>query len=211
MRLVADDVVVRYPGTTRDVLAGASLSIDKGEKVAILGPSGSGKSTLLSVLGGLVRPTAGTVHVDTDERPGRLRDVSAWVLQTVNVLPERTALDNVAVAGLTRGLSHADARRDAIAHLAAVGLGDRTNDQARVLSGGEVQRVVIARALASRRPFVLADEPTGQLDRATSDVVLDALFTTAVGAAVVIVTHDPAVAARCERVARIEDGAVVQG
>ena len=211
MRLVAADVVVRYPRTQRAVLAGASLTVEEGEPVAILGPSGSGKSTLLSVLGGLVRPTSGSIGVEdaTPDDSTSLRDVSAWVLQTVNVLPERSTLDNVVVAGLTRGLSHRDARRDATARLVAVGLGDRLHDQARLLSGGEVQRIVIARALASGRPFLLADEPTGQLDRATSDAVLDALFTTAGGAAVVIVTHDPAVADRCGRVARILDGIVV--
>jgi len=189
------------------VLAGADLAVEQGETVAILGPSGSGKSTLLSVLGGLVRPTGGVVRVDG--AAGGLRDVSAWVLQTVNVLPERSVLDNVVLGGLTRGLTRASAVAEAAARLDAVGLGERLDDPVRVLSGGEVQRVVIARALASGRPFILADEPTGQLDRATSDVVLDALFTTAGGAAVVVVTHDPEVAARCGRVARIDDGVVV--
>jgi ABC-type lipoprotein export system ATPase subunit len=207
VRLVADGVVVRYPRSTRAVLAGADLAVDEGETVAILGPSGSGKSTLLSVLGGLVRPTDGSVRVEGGD--GGLRDVSAWVLQTVNVLPERSVLDNVAVGGLTRGLTRASARADAARRLDGVGLGGRLAEPVRVLSGGEVQRVVIARALASGRPFILADEPTGQLDRATSDVVLDALFTTAGGAAVVVVTHDPDVAARCDRVARIHDGMVV--
>lgn len=207
MRLVADGVVVRYPRSTREVLAGADLAVEQGETVAILGPSGSGKSTLLSVLGGLVRPTGGVVRVDG--AAGGLRDVSAWVLQTVNVLPERSVLDNVVLGGLTRGLTRASAVAEAAARLDAVGLGERLDDPVRVLSGGEVQRVVIARALASGRPFILADEPTGQLDRATSDVVLDALFTTAGGAAVVVVTHDPEVAARCGRVARIDDGVVV--
>jgi putative ABC transport system ATP-binding protein/lipoprotein-releasing system ATP-binding protein len=189
------------------VLDGADLVVDEGETVAILGPSGSGKSTLLSVLGGLVRPTAGGVRVEG--AAGGLRDVSAWVLQTVNVLPERSVLDNVVLGGLTRGLTRASAVAEATVRLDAVGLGGRLDEPVRVLSGGEVQRVVIARALASGRPFILADEPTGQLDRATSDVVLDALFTTAGGAAVVVVTHDPEVAARCGRVARIDDGVVV--
>jgi len=207
VRLVADSVEVRYPRAARQVLAGADLTVDEGETVAIIGPSGSGKSTLLSVLGGLVRPTGGEVRVEgTDDGP---RDVSAWVLQTVNVLPERSVLDNVTLGGLAQGLTRVDAEIDAAARLDAVGLGARLADPVRVLSGGEVQRVVIARALASGRPFILADEPTGQLDRATSAVVLDALFTTAGGAAVVVVTHDSEVAARCGRVARIEDGMVV--
>ncbi|MGY4645022.1 ABC-type lipoprotein export system ATPase subunit [Cellulomonas sp. URHB0016] len=207
MRLVADDVVVRYPHTTRCVLDGARLTVEQSETIAILGPSGSGKSTLLSVLGGLVSPTGGSARVDGAD--ASLRDVSAWVLQTVNVLPERTALDNVAIGALVRGVTRRQAEAEAAERLALVGLGDRLADPVRLLSGGEVQRVVIARALATRRPFVLADEPTGQLDHSTSDVVLDALFTSAGGAAVVIVTHDPAVAARCTRTVQIQDGVVV--
>ncbi len=189
------------------MLVGVDLTVEQGESVAILGPSGSGKSTLLSVLGGLVRPTAGSARAEEDDgAPRPLRIVTSWVLQTVNVLPERSVLDNVVVAGLTCGLPRAQARADAIDRLESVGLGDRLGDPARLLSGGEVQRVVIARALASARPFVLADEPTGQLDRATSDIVLDALFTTAGGAGVVVVTHDPLVAARCDRTTRIDNG-----
>ncbi|AEE47052.1 ABC transporter ATP-binding protein [Cellulomonas fimi] len=207
MHLVADDVYVRYRKTSRDVLAGACLRVAQGETIAVLGPSGSGKSTLLSVLGGLVAPTRGSAHLDHAERQS-LRDVTAWVLQTVNVLPERSALDNAAIAGLTRGMSHAAARKEAQVRLSDVGLGDRLDDAAKVLSGGELQRVVIARALMSARPFILADEPTGQLDRATSDIVLDALFHSAAGAAVVVVTHDRAVAERCNRVVRIHDGVV---
>jgi len=220
VRLVARDVVVRYRGGDRDVLDGASFEVRRGEAVAILGPSGSGKSTLLGVLGGLVRPTSGTVVVDRDRgAPGpgaaaaaaagralRPADVSAWVLQTTNVLPERSALDNVAVAARTQGLSGPQARRHAAQRLADVGLAERAHACARVLSGGEVQRVVIARALASGRPFVLADEPTGQLDRSTSAAVLDALLTTSAEAGVVVVTHDPEVAERCDRTVRIRDG-----
>lgn len=209
MQLVARDVVVTYPGSARRVLDGATFSVDEGETVAILGPSGSGKSTLLSVLGGLVRPSAGTVAVDGASADARLTDVSAWVLQTINVLPERTVVDNVAIGALVRGVGHARARRLAAERLGAVGLADRAADPVRVLSGGEVQRVVIARALATGRPFVLADEPTGQLDHTTSTRVLDALFSTAGGAGVVVVTHDPEVAARCMRTVRIDDGVVV--
>jgi putative ABC transport system ATP-binding protein/lipoprotein-releasing system ATP-binding protein len=142
-------------------------------------------------------------------RADRPADVSAWVLQTTNVLPERSALDNVAVAARTRGLGGAEARRHAAERLAAVGLADRVHACARVLSGGEVQRVVIARALASGRPFVLADEPTGQLDGATSGAVLSALLTTSGEAGIVVVTHDPEVAVRCDRTVRIRDGRVV--
>jgi len=207
VRLVADGVVVRYPRGARNVLDGATFEVEQGETVAILGPSGSGKSTLLSVLGGLVRPSAGAVRVEGVDAP--LCDVSSWILQTVNVLPERSVLDNVAIGALVRGASRTRARELAAERLALVGLADRLDDPARLLSGGEVQRVVIARALATGRPFVLADEPTGQLDHSTSRVVLDALFTTAGGAGVVVVTHDPDVAARCARTVRIDDGVVV--
>jgi ABC-type lipoprotein export system ATPase subunit len=212
VRLVADQVVVRYPRTDRDVLAGASLTVDAGESVAVLGPSGSGKSTMLSVLGGLVRPAVGAAYVDAAPPAPRLRDVTSWVLQTTNALPERSALDNVALAALTRGVSRPAAHAQARERLAQVGLAARADDPARVLSGGELQRVVIARALAGGRPFVLADEPTGQLDHATSMVVLDALLEGAAGASgtgVVVVTHDPEVAARCTRTVRIEDGKVL--
>ncbi|NKY38116.1 ATP-binding cassette domain-containing protein [Cellulomonas septica] len=207
MRLVTSNVVVRYPRSPQPVLVGADLVVDQGESVAILGPSGSGKSTLLAVLGGLVRPDAGRAFVEG--LSVRLPDVSAWILQTVNVLPERSALDNVVVGALTRGMPRVQARAEAMERLTAVGLGVRAADPARLLSGGEVQRVVIARALAAGRPFLLADEPTGQLDRASSDVVLDALFSTAGGAGVVVVTHDPHVADRCDRVVQIVDGMVV--
>ena len=192
------------------VLSSAHLVVDEGETVAVLGPSGSGKSTLLSVLGGLIQPTRGTAHVETsDGSQVRMREACAWVLQTVNVLPERSALANVAIAGMASGLSRRAAMGDAALRLSAVGLDDRAQEPARVLSGGELQRVVIARALASRRPFILADEPTGQLDRATSDAVLDALFNSTCGAGVVVVTHDPVVAERCGRVVRIDDGVAV--
>lgn len=196
------------------MLDGASFMIERGRSAAILGPSGSGKSTLLSVLGGLVRPDAGTVRVelgspDRGDADVALRDVTAWVLQTTNVLPERSALENVVVAALTQHGDRRRARAEAERRLESVGLADRAHDAARVLSGGELQRVVIARALASGRPFVLADEPTGQLDRSTSAMVLSALLQSSGDAGVVIVTHDPEVAARCDTTVRIDDGRVV--
>lgn len=211
MRLLADAVEVRYRGLADPVLRGATVEVVRGETVAVLGPSGSGKSTLLAVLGGLVRPTNGTVRVDIDGSAApRPTDVTTWILQTTNVFSERTALDNVAVAALTLGVSVREAYLVAARHLAAVGLFDRRNSLARHLSGGEVQRVVIARALASRRPFILADEPTGQLDHATTCVVLDALFEAVdESAALIVATHDPTVAERCERVVHIVDGRIV--
>lgn len=216
MRLVARDVRFRYPRTHRDVLNGADFQIERGSSAAILGPSGSGKSTLLGVLGGLLRPDAGTVRIEASESrvdnvPAALQQVTSWVLQTTNVLPERSALDNVQVAALTRHGDRHIAREASERLLDAVGLGERANDPARVMSGGELQRVVIARALASGRPFMLADEPTGQLDRSTSAMVLDVFLDASHDAGVVIVTHDPEVAARCDRTVRIEDGQVLPG
>lgn len=225
MRLIARDVTVRFPGKDAPVLDGAALEVSTGETVAILGPSGSGKSTLLSVLGGLLRPDAGTVEVVPDGNDpvgvaGSLpASATSWILQTTNVLPERTAEHNVAVAAALAGTAWAESLTRARDALALVGLADRSTARVKVLSGGEVQRVVTARALVAGRPFVLADEPTGQLDHATTEVVLDALFAavrahrgvdacpTATG--LVVVTHDPAVARRCDRSVRIDDGRVV--
>lgn len=216
MRLLTDAVTVRYPRARQPVLDGASFSVRTGESVAILGPSGSGKSTLLSVLGELLTPSGGEVRVEVDDVPVPLlpREITSWVLQTTNVFPERSALENVAIAASTRGVSWRHALDLAATCLAEVGLAARAGDETKVLSGGEVQRVVIARALASGRPFLLADEPTGQLDRATSETVLEAMLrsTESVGdMGVVVVTHDTAVAARCTRTVHIDEGKVVPG
>lgn len=217
MRLVARDVRVDFASLARPVLDGATLTVHQGESVAVLGPSGSGKSTMLSVLGGLVTPTRGDVAVEDDVAArtvtdgAGLREACAWVLQTVNALPERSAQDNVALGALARGGSRREAAALAADLLVEVGLGHRRATPARALSGGELQRVVVARALASGRPFLLADEPTGQLDRSTSSTVLAALLRGGAGpdrAGVVVVTHDPEVAQRCDRTVRIEDGRV---
>ncbi|MFJ4232778.1 ABC transporter ATP-binding protein [Cellulosimicrobium cellulans] len=218
MRLVAHDVRVEFPALGSPVLDGATIEVGQGESVAVLGPSGSGKSTLLSVLGGLVRPSRGQVLLERDDgtrtpaEAAHLRASCAWVLQTVNVLPERTAVANVALGALARGSARHEARELAVRLLREVGLGHRTTTAARSLSGGELQRVVVARALASGRPFLLADEPTGQLDRTTSREILAAMLGPRVGVVrtgVVVVTHDPEVAERCDVTVRIEDGRVV--
>ncbi len=218
MRLVAQDVRVEFPAVERPVLDGATIEVGQGESVAVLGPSGSGKSTLLSVLGGLVRPSRGQVELERDDgvrvavEGVHLRASCAWVLQTVNVLPERSAAANVAWGALARGRARHEARELAVHLLGEVGLGHRVGTAARSLSGGELQRVVVARAIASGRPFLLADEPTGQLDRATSREILAAMLDLRVGAdrtGVVVVTHDPEVAERCDATVRIEDGRVV--
>lgn len=219
MRLSARGVTVRFDGSDAPVLDGADLEVRTGETVAIVGPSGSGKSTLLSVLGGLLAPDAGTVAVLTDDGADTgvpLAAASSWILQTTNVLPERTAVENVAISAALAGVAWCDALDRAHAALALVGLADRAGSRARVLSGGEVQRVVTARALVADRAFVLADEPTGQLDSATTASVLDSLLgavrahpVTGRAAGLVVVTHDPEVARRCDRAVRLDSGRVV--
>jgi len=214
MRLVASDVRVRYPRARHEVLRGASCEVLQGQSLAIVGPSGSGKSTLLGVLGGLISPDAGQVEIQDGHARGisgnvRPRNVTAWVFQTMNVLAERSALDNVMVAALVRFGNREAAREEALRCLDAVELSEHTLVPTRALSGGQVQRVVIARAMASGRPFILADEPTGQLDRATSQRVMDVLVNTGDPVGIVIVTHDPDVAERCDVRVRIDDGRVV--
>ena len=183
---------------TRTVLAGVDLQIRMGEAVAIRGPSGSGKTTLVAILGGLLVPDAGRVVRQVDHM---------WVLQTTNALPSRTALDNVALGPLAEGLTRIESNRRAREAIDAVGLEERAHIGARRLSGGELQRVSVARALASNRGLVLADEPTGQLDAATAETVANALVGLVENErALVIATHDPMVASRCHHVFDLVDG-----
>lgn len=209
MRLTAHDVTYTYPRGDHQVLAGVDFEIPDGASAAIIGPSGSGKTTLLSLMGHLLPMQHGTIHaLDSDGREHSLAATASWVLQTVSLLPDRTALDNVAVGAYSDGASRADARERSLKYLAQVGLAGREHDPARILSGGEAQRVAIARALASHRPIVLADEPTGQLDATTSSTVLDAMIGAHRERTVVIVTHDPEVAARCDLVLELRDGRI---
>ncbi len=213
MRLIARDVSYTYPRGDHQVLAGVSFEIPAGTSAAIVGPSGSGKTTLLSLMGHLLPMQSGVIAAIDDDDDGRersLADTASWVLQTVSLLPDRTAADNVAVGAYSDGASRADARERAREYLAAVGLAGHENDSARILSGGEAQRVAIARALASRRPIILADEPTGQLDARTSATVLDAMIGAHGERTVVIVTHDPEVAARCNLVLELRDGVIYE-
>lgn len=188
--------VIKATGVThayqdRVVLDGVDLVVARGDSIAVCGPSGSGKTTLLAVLGGLLSPDQGTV-----DRSGEI----AWVLQTTNALPHRSAFDNVALGALVGGRDRNAIVRDVAAGLRAVGLWEHRNTAARQLSGGELQRVSIARALVSDRPVVIADEPTGQLDAATGALVTGALVSLGVaGRALVVATHDPAVADRCHQ------------
>lgn len=201
MRLNARDLWFGYAG--RPILSGAEFSASTGEAVAIVGPSGVGKTTLLSLLGGMQRPQQGRVDVDGDPDVARW---ASWVLQTVNVLANRSVLENVALGALADGRPRPEALEIAVGRVHEVGLTALAQAPARKVSGGELQRVVIARALASSRPFLLADEPTGQLDRVNTDQVVECLLLARAERGLVIVTHDPAVADRCDRGYELVDG-----
>ncbi len=207
MRLVARGVTFTYPRAQYPVLRGVDLDIPAGTSAAIMGPSGSGKTTLLSLVGRLLTMQGGAIEaIDAEGTAWHPYEVAAWVFQTVSLLPDRSALDNVAVGAYLDGADRAEARRRAAVHLGEVGLAALADEPARILSGGEAQRVAIARALASSRPLILADEPTGQLDATTSAAVLDAMIGAHAERTVVIVTHDPEVAERCDMVVELRDG-----
>lgn len=199
-----------------EILKNVSLEVPAGQSLAILGPSGSGKSSLMAVLSGLERATAGTVSVagvdysalDEDGLARARRGKIGIVLQSFHLLPTMTALENVAVPLELAG--RREAFESARAELAAVGLGHRTHHYPAQMSGGEQQRVAIARAMAPRPAILFADEPTGNLDGATGAGIIDLLFQrrSAAQATLVIITHDPALAGRCDRIVRIEDGRI---
>ena len=200
-----------------NILRGIDLDIATGEAVGVVGPSGSGKTSLLMVLAGLERATAGSVMLAGREMTGMDEDALAElrreqvgiVFQAFFLIPTMTALENVSVPLELAGA--ADARARAEASLRAVGLGHRLTHLPGQLSGGEQQRVALARAFAPRPRLLLADEPTGNLDRATGETVMDLLFSLReqAGTTLMLITHDPALAERCGRIVRLADGRVV--
>jgi lipoprotein-releasing system ATP-binding protein len=205
-----------------EVLHGVSLRIGRGEFAALIGPSGSGKSTLLNIIGLLERMTTGSYSIEGDEVVGlddaaltlRRRSTLGFVFQFHHLLPAFSALENVTLPALMREGRITPAQRErARAVLAAVGLSDAMSKRPAELSGGMQQRVAIARALVLEPPLVLADEPTGNLDTASSDEVFALMrrMHAQLHTSFLIVTHDPRLAARCDRVLELVDGRLVHG
>lgn len=197
-------------------LDGLDLDLDRGEFVALMGPSGSGKSTLLNLLAGIDRPTAGTISIDGisigELSRGRLakwrRHAVGYVFQLYNLVPVLSAYENVELPLLLHDLSRRERHRRVAEALEIVGLADRHRHQPRQLSGGQEQRVAIARAIVTDPTMLLADEPTGDLDRRSADSIMTLLerLHRDLGRTIVMVTHDPAVAARAGRTLHLENG-----
>ena len=210
------DVVLRLEGNAGpvDILRNISLRVEEAETVALTGPSGSGKSSLLMIMGGLEQATGGTVRALGEDLSAMDEDALARfrlgrmgiVFQSFHLIPTMTALENVAtpleLAGVTDVFAQAEAA------LVSVGLGARINHYPTQMSGGEQQRVALARACAPRPSILLADEPTGNLDSVNGAAIMDLLFDLRdkYGATLVLVTHDPALAARCDRAIALADG-----
>jgi putative ABC transport system ATP-binding protein len=219
--VVMDDIRKVYDAVTVKVeaLKGVSFTIKKGEFVAIVGPSGSGKSTLMNLLGCLDTPTSGTYRLAGEMVAGLSRDALAgvrnrrvgFVFQSFNLLPQITALENVEMPMLFGGVPLKERRARAAELLAKVGLGDRVDHRPTELSGGQMQRVAVARALAMKPDMLLADEPTGNLD-STSGSDIMSLFTElwTGGGTLVVITHDMTLARRAGRVIEVHDGRILK-
>ena len=210
----------RHMGRTLEVLKGIDLSIDAGEVVAIVGASGAGKSTLLHCIGTLDIPTSGTIQLEGEEitamssdRLSTLRNKRiGFVFQFHHLLPEFTALENVMMPGLIQALPRRDVETRAEELLTEMGLAERALHRPGEMSGGEQQRVALARALVLNPPLLLADEPTGNLDSATSEQIHAMFFeiNRKRGTTVVVVTHNPRFAASMPRVVTLRDGQIEQ-
>ena len=215
------DKTYRRAGEDIHVLQGLNLDVSKGEFIAFMGPSGSGKTTLLNLLGGLDVPTRGSITVASDEITNmsaskltewRARHVG-FIFQMYNLIPVLTAFQNVELPLLLTKLSKSERRSHVETALSVVGLADRMHHFPRQLSGGQEQRVTIARAIVSDPTFLLCDEPTGDLDRKSADEIM-ALIEELVGKyhkTVLMVTHDPVVAARANTTLHLEKGVLVEG
>jgi len=217
--VVVDNVVKEYvlDGETVHALRGISFTIPQGQYVAIMGPSGSGKSTLLNLLGCLDRPTAGRILLGgedvTQASDDRLSEIRAshigFVFQSFNLIPQLTVLENIEVPLYYQGRLGAADRRRCRELAAMVGLGDRLRHRPTQLSGGQQQRVAIARSLVNDPYFILADEPTGNLDSVTTEDILQVLDDlNRRGKTILLVTHEPDVARRAKRIIRLRDGQV---
>ena len=211
----------RRGSETVQVLQSLDLDIPAGDFLALMGPSGSGKSTLLNLIGGLDRPTGGTVTI-AGQRVDNLNDAAltrwradhvGFVFQMYNLLPVLSAERNVELPLLLTSLSAPERRKRALAALSLVGLSDRSHHKPRELSGGQEQRVGIARAIVSDPALLLCDEPTGDLDRKSGDEILDLLqaLNQQQGKTIIMVTHDPHAAARAKRVLHLEKGNLIRG
>jgi putative ABC transport system ATP-binding protein len=208
-------------GEKIQVLQGLNLDVDKGDFVAFMGPSGSGKTTLLNLLGGLDVPSAGNITVDGDEithmsasklTKWRARHVG-FIFQMYNLIPVLTAYQNVELPLLLTKLSKSERRKHVETALGVVGLTDRLHHFPRQLSGGQEQRVTIARAIVSDPTFLLCDEPTGDLDRKSADEIMAIVdeLVAKYGKTVLMVTHDPVIAARAHTTLHLEKGVLVEG
>ena len=215
------DKTYRRGGEEIHVLQGLNLDVGKGEFVAFMGPSGSGKTTLLNLLGGLDVPSKGSISVDGDEITSMSRSrLTEWrarhvgfIFQMYNLIPVLTAFQNVELPLLLTKLSKTDRRKHVETALGMVGLSDRMDHYPRQLSGGQEQRVTIARAIVSDPAFLLCDEPTGDLDRKSADEIMAIIrqLVKEYDKTVLMVTHDPVVAKQADTTLHLEKGVLVEG